>query len=145
MLEIGIRGEQSVIVDDKNAASAVGSGMLPVFATPMMIALMEKTAAASVQPLLEAGQTTVGTQVQIRHTSATPLGMAVRCESELIGVDDKRLTFAVAAYDACGRIGDGQHERCIVSADRFLARTNAKRESAAANPTDPTDAAAQGR
>ena len=130
MLQVGIKGEQSAVVNERNVASAVGSGMLPVFATPMMIALMEMTAASSVQPQLEAGQGTVGTRVNVEHVSATPLGMTVRCESTLTAVDGRRLTFAVAAYDERGLIGSGTHERYIIQSERFLAKANAKQTPA---------------
>ncbi len=126
MLETGIQGEKTTLVTELNVASAVGSGALPVYATPMMIALMEMTAAESVQPFLEEGQGTVGTLVNVAHVSATPLGMTVRCESTLTAIEGKRLTFTVAAYDACGLIGQGEHQRCIVQGERFMARAQRK-------------------
>ncbi len=130
MLSTGIRGEKSAVVNEQAVASAVGSGALPVYATPMMIALMEMTAAESVQLCLDEGQSTVGTLVNVQHVSATPLGMTVRCESELAAIDDKRLTFSVAAYDECGLIGSGVHERCVIDAVRFMAHADGKRSSA---------------
>jgi predicted thioesterase len=104
----------------------MGSGTLPVFATPSMIALMENTAYRSVAPYLEPGQSTVGTSIQVRHTSATPVGMEVRCEAELVEVDRKRLVFSVKAYDAAGLIGEGTHERFIVEDQRFLSKAQGK-------------------
>ena len=105
MLEAGIKGEQSVEVVYENTATAVGSGVLEVFGTPCMLALMEKTASESVAPYLEEGCGSVGTQVTISHVAATPIGMTVRCETELTEVDGRRLVFKVAAYDEAGLIG----------------------------------------
>ena len=82
MLEAGIKGRQEVMVTDENSAAAVGSGLLPVFATPAMVALMEKTAWMSVAPYLNDGEGTVGTKLEIAHNAATPVGMQVWCESE---------------------------------------------------------------
>lgn len=128
MLETGIKGEQKVEVVYENTATAVGSGVLEVFATPAMLALMEKTACDSVIPYLEEGNGTVGTQVDIKHTAATPIGMTVRCESELVEVDGRRLVFKVAAYDDAGLIGEGMHERFIVNNEKFQKKANSKAE-----------------
>lgn len=126
MLEAGIKGEQKVEVVYENTATAVGSGVLKVFATPCMLALMEKTACDSVIPYLEEGWGSVGTEVNIRHVSATPIGMTVRCESELIEVDGRRLVFTVKAYDDAGLIGEGTHERFIVNNEKFQSKTDSK-------------------
>ena len=115
MLEAGIKGEQKTEVVYENTATAVGSGVLEVFATPCMLALMEKTACDSVIPYLEEGWGTVGTKVEISHVAATPIGMTVRCESELTRVDGRRLEFTVKAYDDAGLIGEGPHERFLVN------------------------------
>lgn len=126
MLEAGIKGNQEVKVTDENTALAMGSGTLKVFATPSMIALMEKTAWESVSPYLEEGSGTVGTHLDVSHLSATPLGMTVRCESELIQVDGRKLVFKVAAYDDGGLIGQGTHQRFIVKNDKFQAKADSK-------------------
>lgn len=125
-MEIGIIGTQTITVIQEQTAKALGSGELSVFATPYMIALMENTAYKSVQPHLEAGQGTVGTLLNVKHVAATPVGMEVRCETKLIEIDRKRLVFEVKAYDACGLIGEGLHERFIVDNEKFMTRTNAK-------------------
>ena len=104
-MELGIKGTNSVVVTPELTAAAVGSGMLPVYATPSMIALMENTACASVAPYLEEGQGTVGTLLNVKHLSATPVGMEVTCETELVEIDRKRLVFRVEAHDAAGLIG----------------------------------------
>ena len=123
---LGIKGETKVKVNASNTAEAMKSGLLPVFATPMMVAIMEDAAAKSVQPHLEQGQTTVGTLVNVKHLSATPEGMEVRAESELVEVDNRRLVFDVRAFDEKGLIGEGKHERFIIDAERFMEKTNAK-------------------
>ncbi len=125
-MQLGIKGETKVKVNPSNTAEAMKSGLLPVFATPMMVAIMEDAAAKSVQPHLKEGQTTVGTLVNVKHLSATPEGMEVRAESELIEVDNRRLVFDVRAYDEKGLIGEGKHERFIIDAERFMEKTNAK-------------------
>lgn len=115
-------------MDEKNTAEAMGSGDLPVFATPAMAALMEKAAAESVAPYLEPGYTSVGTMIQIEHVSATPKGCAVRCEkkSELVGVEGRKRRFTLAAYDGAGLIGRGTHERAIVERAKFIEKAAAK-------------------
>ncbi len=126
MLGPGIKGEQKVEVVYENTATAVGSGVLEVFATPCMIALMEKAACDSVLPYLEEGDGTVGTELNIKHISATPIGMTVRCESELLEVDGRRLVFDVKAFDEAGLIGEGRHERFIVNNEKFQGKTDKK-------------------
>ena len=93
MLETGIKGKDTVKVVSENTAAAVGSGTLLVFATPAMIALMEKTACNSVMPFLEEGCGTVGTMLNVKHMAATPVGMTVTCESELIETDGHQVDF----------------------------------------------------
>lgn len=104
----------------------VGSGRVRVFATPMMISLMEKTATLSVEPHLEPGQSTVGTLVNVAHLAATPLGAKVYAESELVAIDRRKLVFKVAAYDEKGLIGEGTHERFVIDIDRFQSKAENK-------------------
>lgn len=126
MLERGIKGIEKVEVCNQNSALAMGSGTLEVFATPAMIALMEKTAWQSVAPHLEEGCGTVGISLNVQHSAATPLGMAVTCESELIAVEGRKLSFHIIAKDEKGIIGEGDHERFIVSDNKFQAKANDK-------------------
>ncbi len=126
-LKVGIKGNGSVLVEQANTAAAMGSGLLPVFATPAMIALMEKTASGSVQEYLEEGCGSVGTAIDVKHISATPPGMEVRCESELIQVDGRRLVFRVRAFDEAGLIGEGTHERFLIKNESFLKKAEGKR------------------
>lgn len=126
MLEVGLKGLQTETVAAENTAAAHGSGLLPVFATPALVALMEKTCWTSVAEALEAGQGTVGTRLDIRHTAPTPVGMTVTCESELTAVEGRRLTFAVRAYDEKGAVGEGVHERFVIDNERFMAKAGAR-------------------
>lgn len=128
MLSIGIKGTRTVPVTKDNTAAAMGSGTLEVFATPAMIALIEATASGSVAPYLEEGSSTVGTHLDIAHSSATPVGMDATCETELIEIDRRRLVFKVVVRDAKGEIGSGTHERFVVNNEKFLSKARAKLE-----------------
>ncbi|MDR2370410.1 MAG: thioesterase family protein [Treponema sp.] len=124
----GLRGEKAETVNGENTAGSLGSGGLPVYATPAMIALMELTAASAVDPLLPRGWSTVGTELNVRHLSATLPGMEVRAEAELLEVDGRRLLFRVEAFDGAGKIGEGTHGRFIVENDRFLKKAAEKKQ-----------------
>ena len=126
MLEIGIKGKEEIIVDENNTAKALGSGGLNVFATPAMIALSEKTALTSIKDYLEEGTSTVGTKIDMSHIAATPVGMKVTCETELIEIDRRRLVFNVTVYDEVEKIADGTHERFIVYNEKFQEKANSK-------------------
>lgn len=128
MLEAGIIGRQEVTVDETNSAKTMGSGTLDVFATPAMIALMEKTAWMSVADMLDEGCGTVGISLHVSHDAPTPLGMKVTCESELTAVDGRKLTFEVKAYDEKGMIGKGTHERFIIQNEKFQSKANQKKD-----------------
>lgn len=128
MLSTGIKGRKTTEVTQENTAEAVGSGTLPVFATPAMIALIEATASESVAPFLEEGSSTVGTHLDIAHSSATPVGMSATCETELVEVDRRRLVFRVVVTDAKGEIGSGTHERFVVDDAKFMSKAESKRE-----------------
>ena len=125
-METGIIGKEELIVNEMNTAEALGSGSLAVFATPAMIALMEKTARLSVAPFLEDGQSTVGTLVNVKHLSASPMGMKITCRTELKEIDRRRLVFHVECSDEAGIIGEGEHERFIIDEAKFMAKTEAK-------------------
>ncbi|WP_300881707.1 thioesterase, partial [uncultured Desulfovibrio sp.] len=128
----GVKGQSEITVSKELLASEVGSGLVTVYSTAMMIAGMEATAVASVQDLLEEGQTTVGTRVDVAHLAATPCGMKVRFTTELTAVspNGKGLTFAVAAHDEVGLIGEGVHERVVVNKEKFESRTRDKGQQA---------------
>lgn len=126
-METGIKGRQETMVMMENSAKALGSGLLEVFATPAMIALVEETCWKSVQPELAEGEGTVGTKVDIAHIASTPVGLKVWCESELTEIDRRRLVFKVEIYDEKGKIGEGTHERFIINNAKFLAKAEAKK------------------
>jgi fluoroacetyl-CoA thioesterase len=126
MIQIGIRGHQETTVTEDLLAKNVGSGSVKVFATPMMISLIEKAAVLSVVPYLEDGQDSVGTLINVTHCSATPLGMKVWADTELVEIDRRRLVFKVAAYDERGLIGEGMHERFIINKAAFQAKADSK-------------------
>ena len=127
-MEIGTKGTAELTVTEELLANKVGSGLVAVYATPMMIAGLEGTAAASVADALEPGQTTVGCLMNVSHVAATPAGMKVRFETELtaMSANGKMLTFRVAAYDEKGLIGEGEHERAVVWKERFEQKAQAK-------------------
>lgn len=126
-IEIGLKGRAETVVVPENTAAAVGSGLVPVFATPSMIALMEQAASSSLLPYLEEGQGSVGTLISVTHESATPIGMKVWAETEIAEVNGKQITFTVAAYDEAGLIGRGTHKRAVITVERFLAKTEQKK------------------
>ena len=126
MIETGIKGHREQIVTPEMSAARVGSGLVDVFATPMLVALVEQTCYESVLPHLDVGQGTVGTLVNVSHLSATPIGRRVWCDSELTEVDRRRLVFSVKAYDDCGLIGEGTHERFVIDTAKFMDKLKAK-------------------
>lgn len=125
-LRTGITGIDEIEVTQANTAEAVGSGTLPVFATPAMLASMEKAAYTSVQSYLDEGCGTVGILLNAEHLAASPIGMHVRTESELTEIDGRVLTFAVRSYAGGELIGKGVHKRCIINSERFMAKARSK-------------------
>ena len=125
-MEIGVKFKVAIKVEDKDTALSHGSGTLSVLATPRMIALMEESAYKCIDKYLEEGQSSVGTYLDVKHLSATPVGMEVYAESEVIEVDGRRVVFSVKAYDEKGIIGEGKHERFIVYSDKFVSKTYQK-------------------
>jgi predicted thioesterase len=125
-LSAGLSAEKTATVDSSNTAASFGSGLLNVFATPAMIALMEHAAAEAVSPALEEGFSTVGSEINIKHLAATPPGMTVRAKAVLTAVDGKKLVFDIEAFDEAGKIGEGTHTRYIIDSKKFLARAEEK-------------------
>lgn len=125
-ITVGLKGEVCTLVEPEDTAMAVGSGDLRVYATPCMVALMEGAACEALEGLLSDEQTTVGTELNISHLSATPVGMEVRAEATVTAVEGKVITFSMEAYDEAGKIGEGTHKRVIVSSQRFLDKTYSK-------------------
>lgn len=127
-MQVGIKGEKTITVTAQMLANNVGSGLVAVFATPMMIAFVEGTAAESVAPFLDDGKTTVGTMMQMTHVAATPEGMQVRFETEVTEVspNGRAFTYKVAAYDEAGLIGEGTHQRVVVDREKFEQKAQQK-------------------
>lgn len=120
-----MKSEAITVVNSTNTAVAVGSGSLPVYATPMMIALMEEATCNAVAPLLEDGETTVGTKISVSHDKASGTGTTVTAYASLEEVDGRRLIFSVSAKDDNGDvIGKGEIERFVVLSDKFMKRVN---------------------
>ena len=126
VLAIGIKGKCSETVINEVTAQYVGSGDTMVYATPSMIALVEKTAVATLEGCLEEGKTTVGTMVSAKHLAATPVGMKVECECVLTELDGRRLAFEFKVQDECGPVAEGTHERFIVNKESFSKRAEEK-------------------
>lgn len=125
-ITVGMKGEVATLVEKEDTAAEVGSGSLLVYATPCMVALMEGAACEAIAEALGEDKTSVGTELNISHISATPVGLEVRAEAEVTAVEGKVITFQVTAYDEAGKIGEGTHKRCIVSSQRFLEKTYSK-------------------
>ena len=127
ILKPGLFSEKDDTVSSENTAAALGSGGLAVYATPAMIALMECAALSAVEPLLPAPWSTVGTELNVKHLSATPLGMKVKAKAELLIIDGRALSFKVEAFDEAGKIGEGTHSRFIIDSEKFMAKTEGKK------------------
>jgi len=126
-LTIGLKNEIEMTVEEKNLASFKGSGAADVFATPDMLLLMEGTCFRLTEKYLNENESTVGTNANFKHMAATPLGMKVKCECELIEIDRRRLVFKVDVYDEKEKVGEGTHERFIIDKAKFEAKAAAKK------------------
>lgn len=125
-IEVGMKSEVVNLVEREDTAQEVGSGSLLVYATPCMAALMEGAACEAIADSLGENETTVGIELNIKHVSATPVGLEVRAEAEVTAVEGKIIAFALKAYDEAGLIGEGTHRRALVNAQNFLERTYSK-------------------
>ena len=125
-VQVGLKNTVSEEVTEERTARAMGSGSLPVYATPAMTCLMEKAATEAVEALVPEGWTTVGISLHVAHTAATPVGLTVRAEAEVTAVEGRKIIFTVRAYDDQGEIGVGSHERFAVAQEKFLAKAAAK-------------------
>ena len=126
VIEVGMKGEVSTLVEREDTAKEVGSGSLLVYATPCMGALMEGAACEAIAEALPEEKPSVGIELNISHLSAPPVGLEVRAEAEVTAVEGSVITFAITAYDEAGKIGEGTHKRAIVSTQRFLDKTYSK-------------------
>ena len=125
-LEIGLRGKARADVTDENIATKFGSGKVNVFGTPAMIALMEEASIDAVDKYLPSDFATVGTKISVKHIAATPLGMSVTAESELIAADGRKLKFKVEVYDSKEKIGESIHSRYIIKLSDFIKKAETK-------------------
>ena len=119
-ITVGMKAVVESFVEREDTAKEVGSGDLLVYATPCMAALMEGAACEAISGALKDTETTVGMELNIQHTSATPVGLDVRAEAEVTAVDGKVITFAITASDEAGEIGKATHKRVIVNSQKFL-------------------------
>ena len=130
MIMIGTRCQLEQTVTEELTAAKIGSGLLPVFGTPYLAAMMENAAQTLLLTFLEEGKGSVGTHLDISHDAPTPIGMKVWCEAEIVNVSEngKIVDFAVKAWDKKGPISSGTHQRAVINHERFLAKCNAKQE-----------------
>ena len=122
----GLTGHAEMVVGTNDTAPRVGSGRIAVLATPVMINLIEEAALAAIEHILPQGKQSLGTHLDVSHVAATPIGMKVRAQARLIAVDGRKLTFAVSAHDEQELIGEGRHERAVVTAGAFQKRIDEK-------------------
>ena len=125
-ISVGLKGEVCTLVESEDTALSVGSGSLRVYATPCMAALMEGAACEALEGFLSDEQTTVGIELNIKHLSATPVGMDVRAEATVTAIDGKIISFMLEAFDEAGKIGEGTHKRAIIHSQRFLDKAYSK-------------------
>src|SRR5262245_40096003 len=123
----GASAELELMVTPERTANAMGNRGVHVFATPLVVQLLEETSNAVLKPHLPPGAATVGTMVEMRHLAATPVGMRVRARATLLQVEGRRYLFAVEAWDDKEKIAEGRHERFVVfNLQSFLDRTMRK-------------------
>ncbi len=126
-IPVGARGSFELVVRAEHLANRFKDATLPaVLATPVMILVMENAALNAIKPYLAAGQSALGTRVDVAHLAATPIGRTVVGEAEVTGVDGRRIEFAVRVFDGTEQIGAGTHQRTLIELDRFNERLTAK-------------------
>ncbi|MCE5255752.1 MAG: thioesterase family protein [Spirochaetaceae bacterium] len=128
----GLSAEKIIIVGPEHVAAHLGSGGVPVYATPSMVLHIEETSRMAVEPLLDAGLSTVGASIQVEHLAPTPPGMKVRIRSELVEVNGRLLTFNVEVWDEVEKVGSARHVRAIIDLQRFSDKVARKIAKAAA-------------
>ena len=124
---LGVMGYAATVVASDNTAVTMGSGSLPIFATPAMAALVEQAAVAGLQSFLPLGTTTVGMSLHLKHLAASPIGHNVQAEAVVVSVEGRRLEFKVTVYDEREKIGEGTHERFVVDAENFMGKLMLKK------------------
>lgn len=126
-LSIGLKNAATALSTEATSALSIGSGSLKVLATPMMIALMERAASELVDRHLPSEQTSVGISIEVKHIAATPIGLTLRAEAELVSIEGRKLGFNVRAFDEREEIGVGTHERFIVDREKFQSKADGKK------------------
>ncbi len=123
---VGLNAESKIIVSETATAEHLGSGAIPVYATPALVALMENAAVRALEGNLPPGHTTVGGHIDVRHLAATPVGMLVRAEAELVEVQGRKLIFRIRAWDEVEQIGEADHVRFVIETEGFVTKVKAK-------------------
>ncbi len=131
MIEVGTTNEMTWTVEREHLASAFGSGLVEVLATPVLVGFCEECARTMVDPHLPPGRKTVGTSIRLDHLAATPLGMRATVTATLVEIDGRRLRFEIDARDEVEPVGRATHERFVIDADRFEQRIREKMKKAA--------------
>jgi fluoroacetyl-CoA thioesterase len=125
-LQPGLNAEVEITVSEAETATHMGSGLVRVYATPALVALMENAAVRALEGHLPPSQTTVGGQIDVRHLAATPVGMRVRARAELVEVQGGKLTFHIQARDETEQIGEARHVRFLIEEETFMTKVNMK-------------------
>jgi fluoroacetyl-CoA thioesterase len=125
-LQPGLNAEVKITVSESETAAHMGSGLVPVYATPALVALMENAAVRALEGHIPPGQTTVGGQIDLRHLAATPVGMRVRARAELVEVQGRKLTFHIQAWDEAEQIGEANHVRFLIDEETFMTKVRTK-------------------
>lgn len=125
-IRTGLVGRSILTVTEDDTAKAMGSGDLPVFATPALVALMENAALNALAGQLPDGATTVGAHIAVDHIAPTPAGMAVSATATLVETAGNAFTFEITASDERGEIGRARHKRVAVQAERFMKKVSEK-------------------
>jgi fluoroacetyl-CoA thioesterase len=123
---VGAVGHSEDKVDELDTSVRWSTGVLPIYSFSSMLHLMEKAACNSIQDLLPLGTTTIATSINIKHISITPIGHHVQAEAKVVKVEGQKIYFKIVAYDEKGKIGEGTHERFVVSADNFMEKISRK-------------------
>jgi fluoroacetyl-CoA thioesterase len=129
-ISLGTKGRFELVVESRHLANQFKDIILPpIFATPMMILVMENAALNAVREFLDPGETALGTRIDVSHIAATPLGHRVHAEAEVVMVEGRRIEFRVAAWDEAEEIGRGTHERTVVDLSRMTEGLAKKRRA----------------
>jgi len=125
-LTIGLNAETTITVTESDTAAKWGSGLVPIFGTPSLVALMEAAAVEVLDGKLPEDQTTVGGHIDVQHLAATPVGMQVRARAELVAFEGRKLTFQIEAWDGAEKIGEALHVRFVIDKEKFIAKAQSK-------------------